>query len=217
MNQGRKQKRKPPRPGLSPGATWYGGGGLPGTGLRDKLQILKKNGGLSPRRSERSDRVQGRTHPKSPGRPRSRRCLQVRSSRLVLILKIIDRFNRILSAPFNPSIKLLERLLKSNFALGRFPRFEIPRQDEELPPDLEYRNAIFLNDSAEMARRVAGFECRARDVEKVSLRLALSCVCAHLFLHAGLLCIGRSNLGFADTPRMPADLDAAHPCAPIPL
>src|SRR5215510_12618318 len=36
----------------------------------------------------------------------------------------------------------------------------------------------------------------------------------HLFLHAGLLCIGRSNLDSLTLRGMPAALDAALPCAP---
>jgi hypothetical protein len=39
----------------------------------------------------------------------------------------------------------------SGLASG-FPGREIPPKDEEFPPDLHDRNAIFLNDSAEMTQ-----------------------------------------------------------------
>src|SRR5437762_1476331 len=116
---------------------------------------------------------------KSPGRPRLRKCLQEQPL-LILILKVIDRFSRIFNVLFHPSIKLVDGLVESGFASSRFPGLEIACNDEVLASDLHHRNAIFLNDSAEMARRIAGLKRRARDVEKVTLRLALNCWCAHL-------------------------------------
>ena len=97
-------------------------------------------------------------------------------SRLVKIIKIIGRLRRNFSALFEPSIKLLEHVIESGFALCFLPGFQVARQDEEFAPNLKQGNLIFLNDFAEMPRRIAGFERRAREVENVLLRLALKCV-----------------------------------------
>ena len=92
---------------------------------------------------------------------------------LIPIVEIIDRFLSGVHTLFNPSIKLLDRFFKSGFAPSRFPVFQIARNNETFAADLHDRNAIFLNDSAEMARRIAGFICRAGNVQEVSLWLSL--------------------------------------------
>src|SRR6476646_5248097 len=61
-------------------------------------------------------------------------------SRLVKIIKIIGRLRRNFSALFEPSIKLLEHVIKSGFALGFFPGFQVARQDEKFAPNLKQGN-----------------------------------------------------------------------------
>src|ERR1700733_13250365 len=101
----------------------------------------------------------------------------------VLVLESIDWLcPRNLGSLLQPSIKLLDGLFKSGLASSRFPCLQIACNDEVLAADLHHWNAIFLNDSAEMAGRIAGLKCRAWDVEKISLRLALNCLCVHRVL-----------------------------------
>jgi hypothetical protein len=75
-----------------------------------------------------------------------------------------------------PSIKLFEAFLKSGFAVSRFPGLQIRHSDEIFLADPYYWNVIFLNDSAEMAWRIAGLKSGTRNIEDVPLRVALNCL-----------------------------------------
>jgi len=73
---------------------------------------------------------------------------------------------------------LKARQLKSRFPAARFPRLQVAGDNEVLVADLHHRNAIFLDDSAELPRRVACLTCRGGNIQKILLRL-VNCVCAH--------------------------------------
>jgi hypothetical protein len=79
-----------------------------------------------------------------------------------------------------PSIKLLETFLKSGFAMSRFPGLQIVCTDEVFLTDPNYWDVIFLNDSAEVAWRIARLKGRTRNIEEAPLRLGLNCLWAHL-------------------------------------
>src|SRR5262245_21841026 len=90
----------------------------------------------------------------------------------VLIIKVIERKRRFLWACFDPLIKLLDCLLKTQLPFGFLPCFEIARSDERFPSDLHHRDPIFFNDFAEVAECVPCFKSRRWDVEEVALFLA---------------------------------------------
>src|SRR5262249_26336694 len=75
--------------------------------------------------------------------------------------------------------KLLEAFVKSGFPASRFPGLQSLHGDEIFLTNQYYWNVIFLNDSAEMAWRIAGLKSRTRNIEDVSLRIALNCLGAH--------------------------------------
>ena len=68
-----------------------------------------------------------------------------------------------------PSIKLLDAFLKPGFTASRIPLLQIARSDEVSPPDPHDWNAIFLNNSAEMARLIARLKSRAGNIEQLCL------------------------------------------------
>ena len=63
--------------------------------------------------------------------------------------------------------------------LGRLPVFEISPKDEEFPPDLHYRDALFLDNPSKVPGRVARSESRAGDVPKLLLQLAYAALFSH--------------------------------------
>src|SRR4026208_1744408 len=109
------------------------------------------------RRSEKSAQAQEPTHRKSAKPQPSRKALKGSPSQLVLIIEYIVQRHSFFRRLLKPSIKLLDCLLKTKLAFGLFPSLEIHRRDEELASDFRYRNAVFPNDFAEIAQRVACF------------------------------------------------------------
>src|SRR5213593_1659179 len=93
-----------------------------------------------------------------------------------------------------PSIKLFKAFLKSGFAVSRFPGLQIRHSDEIFPADPSYWNVIFLNDSAEMAWRIAGLKSRTRNIEEVPLRVALNRRYVHGDPPCSHFCKQNSNL-----------------------
>src|SRR5262249_41992572 len=99
---------------------------------------------------------------------------------LIVFAEILYRFSPTPDVYLHQqSINLFEAFLESGFAVSRFPGLQIRHSDEVFLADLHYWNVIFLNDSAEMAWRIARLESRTRNIEKVRLRLTLNCLWVH--------------------------------------
>src|SRR5437667_2404246 len=113
---------------------------------------------------------------------------------LSVVAEILYWFSRTSKVCRQPSIKLLEASLKSGFAVSRFPGLQIACSDEVFLPDLHYWNVIFLNDSAEMAWRIARLKGRTRNIDEALARLALHCLWAHGILRAPQVCKQSSKL-----------------------
>ena len=103
---------------------------------------------------------------------------------LIVVAEILYWYSRTSKIFRQPSIKLLEALLKPGFAASRFPGLQIACSDEVFLPDLHHWNVILLNDSAEMAWRIARLKGRSRNIEEAPVRLALHCLWAHGILRA---------------------------------